>query len=733
MLSYASVRLLLLLSLLPAAARSPITGTVLDESGRPLPRALVRVVAVDGRAGASTFTDVEGSFHLQGVPQDGCRIEASLPGFSPAAVPCSAAGTPVRLTLAVAPIAEQVVVSATRTEAPTGQIAASVTVFDSGEIARRQEPPLAELLQTSPGAVVVRAGAPGSVTSLFVRGGESNYTKVILDGIPLNEPGGAFNLSNITTDNLDRVEVVRGANSAVFGSDAMTGVIQLFTKRGTSGRPRAHVTLEAGRFATTHVSAGAAGGLGRWDYSGDVSRESTDNAVPNNAFRNLTLSGSAGARLGAGSTLRLIGRATRGRVGVPGQTAFGRPDLDAFFTRHDGVAGATLDRTGGAWHQRATYGVAASHQASTNLILDPPYTPSFEGRTSPFEFFDFAYDSRTSLRRHHATFQADRTHSSTRAGTHVETALVDWDGERATLTDALAGTATHASRDNLGLTLQHQALWSRVFVSAGVRIEHNGSFGAAFVPRAGAAWYLRPGNGTIGATRVSANAGSGIKEPTVLQSFSVAPAFLGNPELQPERARTLDAGLEQRLLRDRIRIDLTWFDDRYRNIISTRTTSFNPFRSQYFNVGLSRARGAELSGDVALVSGVRARAGYTFLDSKILESTAPASAVFKAGNAAFRRPRHSGFVSLSWTGVHASIDLTGTMIGHRVDSDFSSLEPPILISPGYRQWDLRANVPLAHTFAATLAVDNIADARYMQPLGFPALRRAARVGLRARF
>src|SRR5262249_4116747 len=131
------------------------------------------------------------------------------------------------------------------------------------------------------------------------------------------------------------------------------------------------------------------------------------------------------------------------------------------------------------------------------------------------------------------------------AGTHVETALVDWEGERATLSDALANTSVPATRDNVGLTLQHQALWSRVFVTAGVRFEHNASVGNATVPRVAGAWYLRQANGSVGTTRVHASAGKAIKEPTILQSFSPNPFFLGNPDLLPERTRAFDAGVEQ--------------------------------------------------------------------------------------------------------------------------------------------------------------------------------------------
>ena len=191
-------------------------------------------------------------------------------------------------------------------------------------------------------------------------------------------------------------------------------------------------------------------------------------------------------------------------------------------------------------------------------------------------------------------------------------------------------------------------------------------------------------------------------------------------------------GLEQRLAGDRARLNLAWFDNRYSNIISTTVTSFTPFTSQYFNLGLTEARGLELSGDVALVSGFRARAGYTFTDSEILESASD-SEVFQAGNSAFRRPRHSGFADVAWNGSRVSVNLVGTFVGERVDSDFSALEPPITVNEGYARWDLRAAVRLTRLISVTGAIDNLADHDYMEPLGYPALGLAARGGVRIGF
>ena len=715
--------------LLALSLGSPVTGTVLDPSGHPIPRAAIIVTTPGGAAVGVVFSDVDGNFRIPDAPE-GCRLRTSLSGFAPASADCRT-DAPVTLTMALSPVAESVVVSATRTDAPTSQVASAVTVFTADEIERRQEPQLADLLRLAPGTHVVRSGAPGSVTSLFVRGGESNYTKVLLDGIPLNEPGGVFNLANLTTENLDRVELVRGANSAVYGSDAMTGVLQLFTRRGTTARPEGHAAVEGGSFSTGRGSAGVAGKTGRFDYSADTAGYTTDNEVPNNAFRNFTLTGIAGAALNDTASLRFVGRLERGKTGVPGQTAFGRPDMDAYSQRHDGTWGVSFDQTLGALRQHASYGLAISHQVSTNLIADPPFTPAYGNSVGAFEFSDFTYDSRSDLRRHRASYQVDGTFATRSAGTHVDTALVDWDGERAELRDVLAGTTVPASRDNVGVTLQHQALWSRVFVTAGVRFEHNDSFGNEAVPRVSGAWFVRAGGGRVGATRVTASAGTGIKEPTVIQSFSPSPYFQGNPDLQPERTRAVDVGIEQRLADDRVRVNWTWFDNRYEDIISLRT-DFTTFQAQYFNIGLTTARGMELGGDVALTSGFRGRASYTFTDSEIVESTSDNEA-FQPGNWAFRRPRHAGVVGLAWNGSRASIDVSGTFVGRRVDSDFVALVPAILENEAYQLWDLRGSFRLTQMFSATFAIDNLADSDHLEPLGYPVLGRSARAGLRIRF
>jgi vitamin B12 transporter len=719
-------------------ASADVSGTVVDQSGHAVPRAYVRTLDNSGVESAGVFADEIGRFELK-TSVTNCRVEASLTGFEPASIPCeaTAVGQPVLIVLKVAPIRETTIVTATRTEVPTGQIGASATVFTAEDLERRQTPLVADLLMATPGSMVVRSGGPGSLTSLFVRGGESDYNKVLLDGVPLNEPGGSFYLNNLTTENLERVEIVRGAYSSLFGSDAMASVIQLFTRRGDRAvrRPQLTAQIDGGTYHTFHANAAASGATERLDYSFGATRFDSNNRVPNSALGNTTLSANVGVAIGETATLRFIGRGELERVGTPGTTAFGRPDLDAFFERHDGIGSVSLDQqVNRAFRQRASYSLAASKQRSTNLLTDPSYTATFEGRVALFESNDFLNDSLTNLKRHHASYQADwRLTTGARRGDHILTLLADWDGERATQENRIFISQTVNSRNNFGVSAQQQMLWPRVFVTLGGRIERNDNFGTAAVPRGTLVYVAHQPLGSGSETRIRVSAGTGIKEPTMLESFSLSPFFSGNPNLKPERSRSVELGVEQRVAHDRAKFELTYFHNRFRDIISLVTTNPSTFEAQYFNVGVSRAQGLEAGVEVAPAAAIRAHGGYTLLDSKIVESAQPTHPLFGLGKQAFRRPRHSGFagVTLSWKRLGA--DLNGVFVGKFVDSDFGLFDPPLVENPGHTTWDTRVAVTLTPRVTGTLAIDNLTDRDYSEPFGYQPLRRAIRAGLRVTY
>jgi outer membrane receptor protein involved in Fe transport len=212
-----------------------VSGEIVDTSGAPLPRASVEIRDDQGRLIAATQTNSRGQYALD-LPRK-YTLSVILAGFASVKdriveVPGETSLQP--LTLQISPHQEKVVVTATRTETPLSLVGSSVTTISGDELSLKGTSSVSDALREIAGISVVQSGGVGKVTSLFLRGGESDYTKILVDGIPINEPGGSYNFSNLSTSSIDRIEVVRGPQSALFGSDAITGVIQIFTKRGKS-------------------------------------------------------------------------------------------------------------------------------------------------------------------------------------------------------------------------------------------------------------------------------------------------------------------------------------------------------------------------------------------------------------------------------------------------------------------------------------------------------------------
>ena len=617
---------------------------------------------------------------------------------------------------------ETVVVTATGRDMPESKVGATITVLNRDEIEQRHALSTIDLLRTIPGVVAVRSGGVGNLTGVFVRGGESTYNKVLLDGMPLNEPGGAFNFASLSPENIDRIEVLRGAHSGLFGSDAMASVIHLFSVRPDAPRPQVHVTADAGNFNTAHLAVGAGARRNAIEYSIFGSRLQTDNEQPNNENRTTTVSGSVSRSLASGASLRFLGRGEFGRTGTPGTTAFGRADMDAYFRRRDGsMLGGWNQPIGSRVTQQTSYSYVVTKYRSTNLITDPPYTPRFGNLVASFPSSDFLYDSETELERHHFEYRADGVVGRNQ----VVTAAFAYDGERGVLTNHRSTAAPQRpERNNTGTTLQYEASGERASVVGGIRFENNGSFGFYVAPRVAASWMVGP------ETRLRASVGRGIKEPLFIQSYSPSPSFLGNPDLKPERSRGFDVGIEQRFAGDRAAVEATYFANHFDDLISLGPLDPVTFNATYENIGETRASGLELMGTAIANGGVRISGGYTFLDSEVIHSIS-SSPIFAPGRQLYRRPRHSGSLNASYTRARVSVAVGGVFIGSRVDSDFNF--PSISSNDGYVAWNASGEVRIAQRTSAFVTIDNLADRDYMEPLGYPGLGRTARIGIRARF
>ncbi|HYK90630.1 MAG TPA: TonB-dependent receptor [Acidobacteriota bacterium] len=717
-----------------AAEAVRITGDVRDQSGAALPRTLVQVRDSEGRLVAATQTNSRGGFTLD-VRPGRYVISAILAGFAPLKdQPVEVTHDPrlLSLILEVPSPQQEIIVTATKTETPLSQVGSSVTVMSGRQLAGEGIATVADALRRVAGLTVVQSGGFGQVTSLFIRGGGSNYTKVLIDGIPVNEPGGTFNFAYLSTTGIDRIEVVRGPQSALFGTDATAGVVQIFTRRGTSEglSPKPSAMIEGGTFASYRYGGGVEGKGERVDYSVFFSRFDTDNNVSNGSFNDASIAGNLGFRPTRNSEIRAVFRSEAGRSGVPGQWAFERPDQDAFYRNRNEAGSLTFTYLANtSWTQKVSYVVNDSRQFSADAIDSGSYVPQFEGRTAPFPFSDFTYQTLNQTRRQKVNYQSDLIlpHG------HVFTAGADYERESGTIGDPQLNP-TEAFRDNYGSYFQDQ--WSfhnRFFTTTGVRLEHNASFGFFAAPRLSIAYHAHePVSGSLfGLTKLKANFGLGIKEPSLIESFSNSPFFMGNPNLRPERALSFDAGIEQHFGSGRDSVEVTYFENHFRNQIGFNVTDFTTFSGTFFNIGKTRARGVELVLRRDLGWNWEISGAYTYTDAKVLESTDASDPAFARGQELFRRPRHSGYLDISWKPGHWDLRATGIFVGSRVDSDFSSLG--MTRNTGYSILDLLAGYKIGWGSSLFVACNNALNARYMEVLGYPALRANFRVGIRTGF
>ena len=610
--------------------------------------------------------------------------------------------------LQLEPLSSTVVVTAESTPVESAATTAPVNVITKREIDRREQTTLPALLATEPGFSLARTGPEGGQATIFLDGGNSNYTKVLIDGAPANESGGFVDISNFTLDDVDKIEVVHGAESAIYGSDAMAGVVQILTHRGATRTPELDLAGEGGSFGTGRGSGQVSGLLGAFDYSIGANYLATSGQGPNDRFINRGLSGNFGWKIRQENTIRLSIRDNSSFASVPGQTLFLPPDLAQSNARHNFYASLTWEgQTGPHWHWRVG-GTEASQHVVDN---DPP----FLNLASQFNRASVDAQSSYIFRRGTAT-----------AGYYYEV-------ENA-FPSALGGE--HARRNNqagfFDLRLQPRA---RLTLNAGVRAEDNSSFGTRVVPRAGISYVVRQAGEAIGATRLHAFYGQGIDEPRLDQSFGNDPCFPGNPNLRPELSRTGNAGLEQRLASDRVRVTSDFFYNQFRDIISfafflpTPACSFGV--GTFFNTDLARARGIHFNVETQIRRWLTLAGHYTYDDSRVLRAPNAFDPSETAGNRLFRRPLNSGTIELNAAYRKFNFNLLGYITGQRTDSDFLGLG--FTRNPGYSRFDAAASYALDRRMSIFLRAGNVLDRQYQDALGYPALGREVRGGVKLKF
>ena len=677
--------ILLLLSLAICAGETSIHGTILDPSGRPVEGA--RVVC----GSQAIFSNAEGRFAV--AAPDKCEAQIEKTGFVAQSARLEAQ-IDNKIVLVVAGPVETVVVSATRAETTAEQAAVAASVVTEQQIVVRNYPMLSDVLRDIPGLQLVQSGRPGSLVSLFTRGSNSTQTLVLLDGVPLNDPGGQLNLAHLTSEGIDRIEVVRGPESALFGAEASGGVIQLFSKRGDpeDTTPHGSLSYERGNFQTDRWIANLNGGIGnRLDYSLSAAEFHTAGEYQNDFDRDNTGTANVGYRISESTQARAVFRIYDVHAGSPGQVSFHAPDLLSNAETRDSTVSLRLDDSRGAnYLQRFTFGY--------NRLRDR-FNSSFPSLNLP-ELKTAGYQGTLSRRGGALVFGYD---------------YQDQSGN-------LSGT--EASRANHGLFANaQQNVGRRIYLSGGARLEHSSAFGTIGSGRGGAGLLVFGERGAHSSTTFRVSAGRGVTEPSLLQNFARASFYHGNPALRPEETNSYEAALVSEWFGRRVRTEVAGFRSSFHDLIAFVGDTWQ-------NVQASWARGLETSTQARLGKIIFLQASYMRLYTRITTSASPSSSPTGVGQKLLRRPGNSGAVAIAVSPKRWSFVAGGRFMGERndVDSNFQ-----VARNPNYENFYLSASYDAGRHVTPILRLDNVLNESYQEALGYPALSRSIVGGVRVRW
>ena len=686
-------------------ARATLTGDLADPSGAAIRDVNIRAAPQANNNGtvANAKSDAAGHFALTLAPGS-YRVVISTPSFARLEENVTLAAGETRelnAKLTLEKLAASVVVTAAAEPTLAAESVAPVDVVTREDINERDEIWLSPLLASEPGAAISRLGPEGNVTTYFLDGGDSDFTKFLVDGIPINQPGGAIELENYDLNGVEKIEIVHGASSALFGSDAMTGVVQIFSHRGTTSTPELELTGEGGTFGTKLGNVQLSGVAGRFDYSASGGYFATGGQGPNDYFRDVPFAGNFGWKFSDTDTLRLTVREAGSDAGVPGQTIFLPPSLEDHDDLHNLAAGITWDfMAGDHWHNELR---------ATDSRIQQAFINSFGNSYNLFNRANF---------NEQATYLFP--HGGLSAGYMYE------------VENGAEGGPDSRRNNQAGYVEVRYQFGRRVTATAGVRAEANASFGTRVVPRAGIAYALRYGHDFWGATRLRASYGEGIKEPDFYDSFSNDPCNPGNPDLKPEQSTTIHAGADQVLAQDRLKISVDYFHNDFSDIVSFASlppTAACPYGTgQFFNTDKARAFGANSSFEAKATRWLHIHGNYTYDDTLVIASPNFYNPTLAPGNRLAKRPLHSATLIANANFHRMNWNLAGYYVGRRTDSDYLGLG--ITSNPSYARWDLGTSYHFTRKLSALGRVENLFDRRYQDAVGYPALGLNWRLGMK---
>jgi vitamin B12 transporter len=606
---------------------------------------------------------------------------------------------------------DPVIVTGTLIETPAEQVGATVTVIEGDEIENHYYPTVDDALRNVPGVEIRRSGSLGKTTSISIRGANPNQVQVLVDGVRAKSPTtGQAELSDIAPDTIERIEIIRGPQSTIYGADAIGGVVHIITKRG-SGPPSGYASQEVGNYDTLRSRAGVSGSWRWFDYALGYYHLESNGLSINDGMNQDAASARFGLTLPWGNTrLGVAVRYNKTDTGVPIEFVDTPlpivPTIDPNTRQESETYTVTADvhtRPVPWWEGELRFSRYANNQA----FIDPP-----DPFTCPPATFGPPCDFP-------GTFKTSRNEAQALSHFHLgkwSTSTLGIEGREETANVQGTNGFSPYSRTWSGLFQQQFRFFDRLFMAAGVRVEDNNNFGRSTTERGSLAYVVKEWG-----TRLHGSAGSGFRAPTFNDLFF--PGF-SNPDLKPEHSFSWDVGVDQRLWRDRIRLGLTYFHNTFTDLIAccVPIEAF-PFATTA-NIGRARSAGIEWVSEVQLLPNLVAGFNYTYTDTENLDTGQPLP----------REPAHRFNGSLTWEPVPRL----------RLFSEFhvvsSQLEPlGSVTNSGHTRIDVGGSWRILERWGALKAVDltariqNVLNAGYQEVRGFPAPGIQALVGLRASF
>lgn len=696
----------------------------------------------------NTSAEGEAIFPLQTFHLDNeayLRVQALAPGFAAETVDIRPQSEfTIKLRLATA--AETVVVTATRTPVPGEVAGASVDSLSGAQLTTMQPIAADDAMRFLPGAVVNTAGQRGGLSSLFVRGGESTYNKVIVDGVTVDNPGETFDFGTLSLTQADRLEFVRGAQSTLYGSDAMTSVIQIWTRTGSTPIPELRFGADGGNFGTAHGYTSLSGAHQQFDYNFFGDQFYTNGQGINDVYSDSLQGANVGMTITDQVALRVRVRHSNSYTGLPGEWNFNGydplvtvnnvnyyplpPDPAEYSHQNNLLGSVELAITGpSGWQHRLTGFDYLYRYSDINLTGDPARV---DGYGYQFDFATHEYDHINRVGFEYQGDYSERSWAHSTFGYRIE-------NENGTVGDLFYPPSTSGQRLEQDAYVQQQFTLGRLTAIGGGRFIHNSEFGNSGMPRVALTLLALRGGEFFSATRLRFTYATGFMEPALYQSFANLPYYVPNLGLLPERTRAFEAGIQQNLLVGRWVLSATYFNNLFHDQIEAapNQTEYqgNPPGTlyQFFNVQQSLAHGAE----VQLQGKIRTRlwwnSSYTNLSTQYLQAPlcTPANfcdPVFATGNPLLRRPKHSATTLLSYLGNRWGANLAGSFVGPRPDSDFENFG--INHAAGYTLVNLGGWYVINSRVTAYANVDNALNQHYNEVVGYPSLTANFRAGLR---